>query len=130
MMTRRKNPLIVAAIKWVLGEDFIDNVNQYHVNTDICSCFVASLLDSRLAGLLTSQLTKALFSQDYLGGLEDVVAYYVPFKGLPLASDLRHFNTFSEEVTCHPLIGGLRTMMLSAHCFRAELAADFLLHVH
>lgn len=53
MMTLWKNPLIIFAIKWVLGKDFIDNVDRYHVNTNSCSCFVASLLDSRVPGLLT-----------------------------------------------------------------------------
>lgn len=130
MMMRPKNPLIIAAIKWVLDEDFIDNADWYCVSTDICSRFVASLLDFGLAELLALQLTKALFSQDYLGGLEDVVAYHVPFRGLPLASDLRHFITFGDEVTWHPLISSLRTMTLSSHRFRAKLVAEFLLRVH
>lgn len=90
-MTRRKNPLIIAAIKWVLGEDFISNPDLYRVNIDICSHFVASLLDCGQSGLLTTQLTQALFPLDYLGGLEDVVVYHVPFLGLPVASDLECF---------------------------------------
>lgn len=79
VMMQWKNSLIIAAIKWVLREDFINNADRYRVNIDICSRFIASLLDCGQAGLLASRLTKALFSQDYLGGLEDVVAYHVPF---------------------------------------------------
>lgn len=116
-MTRRKNPLIIVVIKWVLGKDFIDDMDKYRVNTDICSHFVASLLDTGITGYLTSELTKALFSWDYLGGLEDIVAYHVPFRGLPVASDLWCFITSSEEVIWHPLIGGLKTMSLSSHHF-------------
>lgn len=54
--------MIISAVKWVLGEDFIDNADWYHVNIDICSCFVASLLDFGLARLLASHLTKVLFT--------------------------------------------------------------------
>lgn len=126
-MTKRKNPLIIAAIKWVLEEDFIDNVDHYRVNLDICSRFVASLLDVGIGEYEASELTRALFSGDYLGGLEEVVAYYIPFRGLPLATDLQRFITSREEVPWYPLINGLRTMMLSAHRLRTKLATEFLL---
>lgn len=59
-----------------------------------------------------------------------MVAYYVPFRGLPLALDLRCFITSIEEVTWHPLISGLRMTMLLDNHFQAELTAKFLLHVH
>lgn len=129
-MTRRKNPLIIAAFKWILGEDFIGNPDRYRVNTDIFSHFVASLLDCGQSGLLTTQLTQALFPADYLGGLEDVVAYHVPFLGLPAAFNLERFILQNEEVEWHPLINGLKTMTLSSHRFHTELAAEFLLRVH
>lgn len=129
-MTRRKNPLIIATIKWVLGEDFISNPDRYRVNTDICSRFLASLLDYGQSRLLTTQLTQALFPLDYLGGLEDVVAYHVPFLGLPVTSDLERFIFQNEEVRWHPLINGLKTMSLSSHRYRVELAVEFLLWVH
>ena len=35
---------IIAAMKMVLGCEFLENVNRYHVNTDITSQFLASLL--------------------------------------------------------------------------------------
>lgn len=76
------------------------------------------------------QLTQALFSKDYLGGLENVVAYYIPFRGLPMASKLEWFITLNEEVAWHPLLSGLKTMALSSHRYRVKLAAEFLLHVH
>lgn len=72
--------LIIATIKWVLGEDFIDNMDQYHVNTDICLHFVASLLDSRMVGLLTSKITKVLFSQNYLEGVGGFCGIPHPFQ--------------------------------------------------
>lgn len=129
-MTKRKNPLIIVAIKWVLGEDFMDNVDHYRVNSDICSRFVASLLGVETSGYKASGLTRALFSRDYLGGLEEVVAYYIPFRCLPLATDLQRFITSKEEVPWHPLIDGLRTTTLSAHRLRTELATEFLLRIY
>lgn len=122
--------MIIAAIKWVLREDFIDNADSYRVNTDIFSRFVSSLLDCGLAGLLALQLTKEFFSQDYLGRLEDVVVSHVPFRGLPLASDLRHFISSSDEVPWYLLVGGLKMMTLSSHWFYIKLAAEFPLRVH
>lgn len=68
-LTRQRNSLITAAIKWVLGKDFIDDIDRYHVNTDIFSRFVASLLDAGTSNYLTTKLTKMLFPSDYLGGL-------------------------------------------------------------
>lgn len=70
---------MISIIKWVLGEDFIDNADRYQVNTDIYSWFIASLCDCGQPVPLAAQLTMALFSLDYLGGLEDVIAYHVPF---------------------------------------------------
>lgn len=70
-----KNPLIITTIKWVLDKDFIDDMDKYHVNTDISSHFIASLLDTMMIGYLISELTKALFSLNYLSGLEEMVAH-------------------------------------------------------
>ena len=36
---------VIAAVKMVLGRAFLENGNRYHVNTDITSQFLASLLD-------------------------------------------------------------------------------------
>lgn len=63
-MMKRKNPLIITAIKWVLGEDFIDNADCYRVNSDICLCFMASLLNVGVGGYEASKLTRALFLGD------------------------------------------------------------------
>lgn len=76
---KRKNPLIITTIKWVLGEDFIDNFDHYRVKSNIFSHFMTSLLDVGTGGYEASELTRALFSGDYLRGLEEVVAYYIPF---------------------------------------------------
>lgn len=127
---RRKNPLIIFAIKWVLGKDFLNNPNRYRVNTNICSRFIASLLDYGQSGVLTTLLTWVLFPKDYLGGLNDVVAYHVPFLGLPVVSDLERFIMLNEEVAWHPLISGLKTMTLSSHQYHTKLAIEFLLRVH
>lgn len=111
-------------------EDFTGNPNRYRVNTDICSRFVASLLDYGQSGLLATHLTQALFPLDYLGGLEDLVAYHVPFLGLPMASNLERFIFQNEEVRWCPFINGLKTMSFSSHRYCAELAAESLLWVH
>lgn len=119
--------MIIASIKWVLGEDFIDDVDRYRVNTDICSRFMASLLDDGKNDYLVMELTQTLFPLEYLGGLEVIVQYFVPFRGLPLVLDLQHFIVFGEDVDWYPLIGGLKTMLLSSHRYCVECAAKFLL---
>lgn len=45
-MMQRRIPLIIAAIKLVLGKNFINDMDQYRVNTNISSHFMASLLDT------------------------------------------------------------------------------------
>lgn len=59
-----------------------------------------------------------------------MVSYHAPFRGLPLASDLRHFISSGDEVPWHPLVGDLKMMMLSSHRFHTGLATKFLLRVH
>lgn len=49
-MTGRTNLILINAIKWVLGEDFVGVEDRYRVKTDICSWFVASLLDVGMNG--------------------------------------------------------------------------------
>lgn len=114
----------------MLGEDFIDDVDHYRVNTNIYFCFMASLLDLGMNEDLVVELTQTLFPQEYFGGLEEVVRTTVPFLGLLYALDLRRFVDHNQEVEWFSLISGLRTMTLSEHHFRVERVTNFLLCIH
>lgn len=88
-MTYHTNPFIIASIKWVLGENFIGCEDPYHVNTNITSRFIASLLDIVVPKHLVLQLTEEIFYDKHLDGMEEVVHYADPIWGIPTTSNLR-----------------------------------------
>lgn len=90
-MTKNKHYLVLIAIKWVLGKDYIEYEEKYWVNTDTCSHFVASMLDINVPRPLILKLVKEIFSKKYLNGTTEVVAHVAYEVGLPSASDLRRF---------------------------------------
>ncbi|XP_057869281.1 acidic leucine-rich nuclear phosphoprotein 32-related protein 1-like [Cryptomeria japonica] len=98
-MRTHSNPIVIDAIKWVLGDDFVGSEDRYCVNTDITSRFVTSLLDIGLSKHLAVQLTDLIFLEKYLGGLEEVVAFADPIRGIATTSNLRRYidHDFEEE---------------------------------
>lgn len=90
-MMKNKHSLVSVAIKWVLGKDCIEYGDKYRVNTDVCSHFVASMLDICVPRPLFLKLVKEIFPKKYLNGLGEVVAHAAYGVGLSSASDLRRF---------------------------------------
>lgn len=60
-MTKNKHSLSIIAIKWVLGQDFLEYEDKYRVNTDVCSHFVTSMLDIGIPKPLILCLVKEIF---------------------------------------------------------------------
>lgn len=95
-MTKLKNTLGIVAIKWILGDDFINGEDIYKVNIDISSWFVASTL---YLGENTSKiilLTREVFPKHLLDALDEIVHLVVIGLGIPIAMDLR-FTTISMK---------------------------------
>lgn len=57
-MTKNKHSLALIAMKWVLGRDYLEYEDKYWVNTNICSHFVASMLDIGIPKPLVLKLVK------------------------------------------------------------------------
>lgn len=87
-MTKNKHSLAIVAMKWVLGRDYIEYEDTYIFNTDVCSQFVASMLDIQVPKPLILFLELEIFPKMYLVGLGEVVENVAFGIGLPTSSDL------------------------------------------
>lgn len=90
-MTKNKHSLDIIAMKWVLGHDFLEYEDKYRVKTDVCSHFVASMLDIAIPKPLILRLVKEIFPKKYLNDLEEVVVNVAFDGGIPTSSDLKRF---------------------------------------
>lgn len=76
---RYNHPLVVYAIKYLLGEEFIMVYDRYQINTDISSMFLSLALDRGLSKKMARNLCKVIFKVYLLGGLEDILRNCVDF---------------------------------------------------
>ena len=89
---------IITAMKMVLGCEFLENENRYHVNTDITSQFLASLLDLREARVDILFLPRKTFKEKYLGNDIEVVAHIVLGVGISWAGKIHKLLEPSQNV--------------------------------
>ena len=79
---------VIATVKMVLGQEFLENVNRYCVNTDITSQFLASLLDLREVRVDILLLLRKTFKAKYLGNDIDIIAHVELGVGIPWAGEI------------------------------------------
>ena len=66
---------VIATVKMVLGWAFLENGNRYHINTDIASQFLVSLLDLKGSKVNILLPLRKMFKVEYLGDDIDIVAH-------------------------------------------------------
>ena len=97
----------IAAIKKVLGHEFLENENRYRVNSDITSQFLASLLDLKEARAKIVVLLRKIFKVVYLGDDIEIVAHAVLGVGIPWVSEVHKLLEPSQNVVLQPFLLGL-----------------------
>ena len=89
---------IIATMKMVLGNEFLENENRYCVNTNITSQFLASLLDLKEVRVDILLLLRKTFKVEYLGDDIDIVAHAKLGVGIPWVGEIHKLLEPSENV--------------------------------
>lgn len=96
--------------------------DKYCVNIDICSHFVASLLDIQVSKEMILRLTMEIFPKRYLRDLGEVVTNAVYGLGIPMASDLRRHIEEDVVVPWVPFLSEFRMLTIGEHRHRVSRA--------
>jgi hypothetical protein len=117
---------VIAAVKMVLGREFMENENRYRVNSDITSQFLASLLDLGEPRVESVLLLRKIFKAVYLGDVIEIVAHAVLGVGIPWAGEVHKLLEPGQNVVLQPFLLGLTAGQLKHHRKCAIIGLDFL----
>lgn len=117
---------VIASVKMVLGWEFMENENRYHVNSDITSQFLASLLDLGEARVETVLLLRKIFKIVYLGDDIDIVAHAILGVGIPWVGEVHKLLEPGQNVVLQPFLLGLTAGQLKHHRKCARIGLNFL----
>lgn len=129
-MTKKKHLLSIIAIKWVLGWYFLEYEDRYRVQTDVCSHFVASMLDIGIPKPLILCLVKEIFPKKYLNGLREVIANTTYGGGILTVSNLRRFIEEDAIILWLPFLSAFHLQLQDEHFQRVTRACHFLFRIY
>ena len=117
---------VIAAVKMVLGHEFLENENRYCVNSDITSQFLASLLDLGEARAEIVVLLRKIFKVVYLGDEIEIVSHAILGVGIPWAGEVHKLLEPGQNVVLQPFLLGLTAGQLQHHRKCARIGVNFL----
>jgi hypothetical protein len=117
---------VIAAVKMVLGHEFLENENWYRVNSDITSQFLASLLDLGEARAEIVVLLRKIFKIVYLGDDIEIVSHAILGVGIPWAGEVHKLLEPGQNVVLQPFLLGLTAGQLQHHRKCARIGVNFL----
>ena len=74
---------IIHSMEVVMGHNYLENENRYHVKIDITSQFLASLLDLGEVRVDILLLLRKTFKAEYVGNDIDIVSHLELGVGIP-----------------------------------------------
>lgn len=82
------DPITMVVVKMILGKGHLEDKEYFRMNSDIVSCFLASVLDIWTPKGEAKALVGKLFKKILLGGLDETMKATFLGRGIPRARDL------------------------------------------
>jgi hypothetical protein len=110
----------------LLGREFLENVDRYHVCTDITSRAFASLLDLGGQKVDIVLLLRKVFKENFLEDDVELAVFAELGVGIPWPRDIPQLLEPDRNVARQPFLLNLNDEQLTRHRKWARLGRDFL----